>query len=101
MAKARVKRKRNYKRERELAIRRGETGVGSNSGDAKRHRARRIVEKRIGRKLAPDEVVDHKDRVKDGGGNDPSNLRVRSLSSNAADGGRVGDSRAKGIRKKK
>ena len=99
---AKVKRKkRNYKRERELAIRRGETGVGSDSGDAQRHRARRKVEKRLGRKLSPEEVVDHKNRIKDGGGNSDGNLRVRDLSSNAADGGRVGDRKAKGIRKKK
>ena len=99
---AKVKRrKRDYKRERELAIKRGETGVGSKSGDAQRHRARRIKEKQLGRKLATDEVVDHKDRVKDGGSNDPSNLRVRSLSSNAADGGRVGNRKAKGKRKPK
>ncbi len=99
---ASVKRKkRNYNRERELAIRRGETGVGSDSGDAQRHRARRKVEKRIGKKLAPDQVVDHIKRVRDGGTNDGDNLRVRSLSSNAADGGRVGDAKAKGVRKKK
>ncbi len=101
MAKGRVKRKRDYKRERELAIRRGETGVGSKSGDAQRHRARRKVEKRLGRKLGTDEVVDHIKRVKDGGGNGDSNLRVRGRSPNAADGGRVGDRKAKGIRKKK
>lgn len=93
--------KRDYKRERQLAIRRGETGVGSKSGDAQRHRARRKVEKKLGRKLAADEVVDHIKRVKDGGGNGASNLRVRSLSSNAADGGRVGNRKAKGVRKKK
>ena len=93
--------KRNYKRERELAVRRGETGVGSGSGDAQRHRARRKVEKRLGRKLPSDQVVDHIKRVKDGGSNDGGNLRVRSLSSNAADGGRVGDKKKKGVRKKK
>lgn len=93
-------RKRDYKRERELAIRRGETGVGSKSGDAQRHRARRKVQKKLGRKLGPDEVVDHVKRVKDGGGNGDSNLRVRSLKSNAADGGRVGNRKAKGVRKK-
>ena len=92
---------RNYKRERELAIRRGETGVGSKSGDAQRHRARRKVEKRLGRKLPPDKVVDHVRRVKDGGGNGDSNLRVRDHSSHAADGGRVGNAKAKGVRKKK
>ncbi len=99
MAKARVKRKRDYQRERELAIRRGETGVGSKSGDAQRHRARRKVEKKLGRKLAANEVVDHKKRVKDGGSNAESNLRVRSLKSNAADGGRVGNSSEKGRKK--
>lgn len=91
---------RDYKRERQLAVRRGETGVGSKSGDAQRHRARRKVQKKVGRKLAPDEVVDHIKRVKDGGSNADSNLRVRSLKSNAADGGRVGNRKAKGTRKK-
>lgn len=89
---------RDYKRERELAKKRGETGVGSKSGDAQRHRARRKKEKELGRKLGPDEVVDHKKPVKDGGSNDSSNLRVRSLSSNAADGGRIGDATKKGKR---
>lgn len=98
---AKVKRKkRDYKRERELAIRRGETGVGPKSGDAMRHKARRKVEKRMGRKLGSEEVVDHVDRLKDGGGNTDGNLRVRSLKSNAADGGRVGDAKAKGKKKK-
>lgn len=101
MAKVKRKKGRDYKRERELAIRRGETGVGSKSGDAQRHRARRKVEKRLGKKLAPDQVVDHKKRIRDGGSNEDSNLRVRSLSSNAADGGRVGDASKKGKRKKK
>ena len=94
------RRKRDYKRERELAIRRGETGVGSSSGDAQRHRARRKVEKRIGRKLSPDEVVDHKTPVKSGGNNDHSNLRIRRLSDNAAHGGRIGNRKAKGVKKK-
>lgn len=96
-----MSKERNYKRERELAIKRGETGVGSNSGDAQRHRARRKVQKGRKKKLRSDQVVDHIKRVKDGGSNDRSNLRVRSLSSNAADGGRVGNKKAKGVRKKK
>lgn len=98
---AKVKRKkggRDYAQERKTAIARRETGVGSESGDAMRHRARRKVEKRLGRKLGPDEVVDHKKRLKDGGSNDDSNLRVRGLSDNAADGGRVGDASKKGRR---
>lgn len=101
MAKVKRKKGRNYARERELAIRRGETGVGSKSGDAQRHRARRKVEKRLGRDLPSDQVVDHIKRVRDGGSNEDGNLRVRSLSSNAADGGRVGDASKKGKRKKK
>lgn len=96
-----MSKERNYKRERQLAIRRGETGVGSDSGDAQRHRARRKVQKGRKKKLRPDQVVDHIKRVKDGGGNGTGNLRVRSLSSNAADGGRVGNKKAKGVRKKK
>jgi len=96
---ARVKRKRNYKRERELAIRRGETGVGSDSGDATRHRARRKVEKDLGRELGPDEVVDHKTPVKSGGSNSRSNLRVRRLKSNAAHGGTIGNRKEKGRKK--
>lgn len=102
---SKVKRKKNkgrdYEQERKTAIARGETGAGSKSGDATRHRARRKVEKRLGRKLGATEVVDHKKRLKDGGSNDDSNLRVRGLSENAADGGRVGDASKKGKRMKK
>jgi len=98
---AKVKRrKRNYARERELAIRRGETGVGSKSGDATRHRARRKVEKTLGRELSPDEVVDHKEPLKSGGSNGSGNLRVRRLKPNAAHGGRIGNRKAKGEKKK-
>lgn len=98
---ASVKRKkRDYKQERKTAIARGETGVGSSSGDAQRHRARRIVEKEVG-DLPANKVVDHKKRVRDGGSNARSNLRVRDLSSNAADGGRVGNRKGKGVRRKK
>lgn len=100
MAKVKRKKGRDYKRERELAIKRGETGNGSSSGDATRHRARRKVEKRLGHKLPPTRVVDHKKRLRDGGSNDDSNLRVLSLSANAADGGRVGDASKKGKRVK-
>lgn len=93
MAKAR-----DYKRERQLAIRRGETGVGSKSGDATRHRARRKKEKQLGRKLSPNEVVDHKTPLKSGGSNGNGNLRVASLSSNASHGGKIGNRKGKGKR---
>lgn len=94
------KKPRDYRRERALAIKRGETGTGHNAGDSTRHRARRKVEKRIGRKLSPNEVVDHKKPLKSGGGNGDGNLRVSKLESNAAHGGRIGDSSKKGTKKK-
>lgn len=87
--------KRNYAQERKTAIARGETGVGSKSGDAQRHRARRKVEKRVGRKLSPTEHVDHKRKVKDGGSNGDGNLRVMSASKNMADGGKSGSKKGK------
>ena len=86
---------RNYAQERKTAIKRGETGCGSKSGDNKRHKARRKVEKRLGRKLSPNEHVDHKRPVKSGGGNGDGNLRVRSASSNMAHGGRSGNKAGK------
>lgn len=89
---------RDYKRERQLAIRRGETGVGSKSGDATRHRARRKV-LAAGTVLKPGQEVDHKTPIKNGGGNGMKNLRVRSASANRADGGRSGNRKEKGKRK--
>lgn len=90
-----AEKKRDYKRERELAIKRGETGCGSKSGDAKRHRARRKVEKKLGRKLSPNEHVHHKKKVKDGGSNDSSNLAVTPASKNLSDGGKSGNRKGK------
>ena len=94
-------RQRDYEQERKTAIKRGETGVGSKSKDAKRHRARRIVEKRLGRKLRPDEHVDHKKPLKEGGSNHSSNLAVRPASSNTSAGGKMGSKagKAAGARK--
>lgn len=85
---------RNYKQERKTAKARGETGKGSDSGDAKRHRARRKVEKKTG-KLSSDQHVDHKRKVKDGGGNGDGNLRVISASKNMSDGGKSGSKKGK------
>ena len=90
---------RDYKRERELAIRRGETGVGAKSGDATRHRARRKKEKQLGKDLPEDVHVDHIEGLREGGSNDVSNLRVRSKKSNSAQGGRDGNAKQKGIKK--
>lgn len=92
---------RNYKQEKKTAKARGETGVGSNSGDAVRHRARRKKEKELGRKLRSDEHVEHKKKVKDGGSNHSSNLSVKPASANQSDGGKSGSSagKAAGARK--
>lgn len=78
--------KRNYRQERRTAKRRGETGVGSRSGDATRHRARR--KKLRGKRSTKD--VDHRNPLKRGGSNARSNLRLRPRGSNRAAGGRSG-----------
>lgn len=97
------KKNRDYKQERKTAIARGETGVGSDSGDATRHRARRKVQKKLKRKLSPDEHVDHATPIKEGGGNGESNLRVRKKLKNSSDGGKIGNKagKAAGGRKSK
>lgn len=87
--------KRDYKQERKTAIARGETGVGSNSKDAKRHRARRQMEKKLGRKLSPEEHVHHKKPLKSGGSNGTSNLAVVDAKKNTSDGGKSGSSKGK------
>jgi len=94
---------RDYKQERKTAIARGETGVGSNSGDAKRHRARRKKQKQVGRKLSPEEHVDHETPVKSGGGNNVSNLRIVKKKRNLSEGGKMGNKagKAAGGRKSK
>lgn len=85
------KAKRDYAQERKTAIARGETGVGSKSGDAQRHRARRIVEKRDGKAAVKGKDVGHKRAIKSGGSNASSNLRVETVSGNRSAGGRSGD----------
>lgn len=87
--------KRDYQQERETAMSRGETGIGPESKDNKRHKARRLVEKRIGRKLKPTEHVDHKKPLKEGGSNESSNLAVRPAHSNTSEGGKMGSSEGK------
>lgn len=80
---------RDLKQERKTAIKRGETSVGSKSSDATRHRARRLLEKKLG-PIPSNMDVDHKKSLKDGGSNSTSNLRVRSRSANRSAGGRSG-----------
>lgn len=74
---------------------RGETNCGSNSSDAKRHRARRAMEKKLGHKIPSNVDVDHKKPLKSGGSSDLANLRLRSPSENRSDGGKMGSSSGK------
>lgn len=76
---------RDYKQENATAKARGETGKGANSGDAMRHKARRKVIKKLGAKAVAGKDVDHKTKLKSGGGNGHSNLRVRDKSANRSD----------------
>lgn len=92
---------RNYAQERRTAIARGETGIGHNSKDAIRHRARRAVEKRIGHKLPTSIQVDHKNPLSKGGAAGGSNLRERNASANMAAGGRMGSKAGKSAGGKK
>lgn len=76
---------RDYKQENKTAKSRGETGNGSGSGDAMRHKARRVVIKKLGKAAVAGKDVDHKTKLKDGGGNSAGNLRVRGRRANRAD----------------
>lgn len=94
---------RNLKQERKTAIARGETGVGSKSSDATRHRARRALAKKLGKPIPSNMDVDHKKSLKDGGSNSLGNLRIRTPKSNRSAGGKSGSvlGKAKGGRKGK
>lgn len=92
---------RDYKQERKTAKKRKETGVGSKSGDAKRHRARRLLAKEGRVKKGDGKDVDHKKSIKAGGSNNRSNLRVASVSSNRSDGGKIGNRKGKAAGGKK
>ena len=86
---------RDYKQERKTAIKRKETSVGSKSGDATRHRARRKLEKDGRVSKGDGKHVDHKTPLKSGGSNSKSNLRVKSASSNSSAGGKIGNRKGK------
>lgn len=79
--------KRNLKQERRTAIRRGETGVGHNSKDAVRHRARRAMIKKVGKAAVRGKDVDHIKMLKHGGSNSTTNLRIRSKHENRSRNG--------------
>jgi hypothetical protein len=71
---------RNLAREYETAKARGEVGTGSDSANAKRHRARREALK-LGM-VKPGQDLDHKTPISKGGGNTPSNYRAESEHAN-------------------
>lgn len=73
--------KRNYKQEYKTAAARGEVGAGHDSGDAVRHRARRVMLKKGAVKAGQD--VDHKKPLSEGGAEtSPKNLRAESVHKN-------------------
>lgn len=82
------KKKRNFKQEKRTARKRGETGTGTNSPDAKRARDRRAHEKKNG-KISKDKELHHKGR------NGNGDTKVISKKTNRADGGRKGDKAGK------
>lgn len=92
---------RDYDQERKTAKKRGETGVGGKSGDATRHRARRMVEEKLGHELPTEQHVDHKKPLNKGGKNVIKNLRVRAASENMSDGGKNGNKAGKAAGGKK
>lgn len=67
---------RDLKREYALQKKRGESGTGSNSENAKRHRARREALK-LGM-VKPGQDLDHRVPLSKGGSNTPSNFRAES-----------------------
>lgn len=73
--------KRNYAEEEKTAKARGETGKGHMSGDAVRHRARRVLKAKGMVKAGQD--VDHKKPLSKGGAaTSPKNLRAVSVHEN-------------------
>ena len=71
---------RNYEQEYASQKKRGESGTGSDSGSAKRHRLRRVLLKK--KKVKPGQDVDHIKPLSKGGANTPSNGRATSPSKN-------------------
>jgi 5-methylcytosine-specific restriction endonuclease McrA len=71
---------RDYKREYELQKQRGDSGSGSDSGNAKRHRLRRKAIKKG--MVKPGQDLDHVKPLSKGGANTLSNARATSPSEN-------------------
>jgi len=72
--------KRDYDQEYKTQKARGESGTGSDSDNAKRHRARR--EALASGKVKPGQDLDHKVPLSKGGSNKPSNTRAMAPSKN-------------------
>lgn len=72
--------KRDYDQEYKTQKQRGESGTGSDSDNAKRHRARRDAV--AAGKVKPGQDVDHKKPLSKGGSNKLSNLRGQAPSEN-------------------
>ena len=73
---------RDYKKEYAGQKKRGESGSGSDSGNAKRHRARYEATKLGMVKPGDGKDLDHKKPVSKGGSNAKSNFRVESVHAN-------------------
>ena len=91
---------RDLKQENKTAKARGETGVGSDSNDARRHRARRAYIKKNGA-LSSKTDLDHKKPMNKGGTDALSNLKPVSQKENRSKGGKSGNKagKAAGARK--
>ena len=73
---------RNNRQEYLNQVKRGESGTGSNSDNAKRHRARFEATKLGMVKPGDGKDLDHKNPISKGGSNSPSNFRVESKHAN-------------------
>lgn len=71
---------RQYDREYELQKKRGESGTGSDSGNAQRKRLRRLALKKG--MVKPGQDLDHKKPLSKGGSNTLKNARATSPSDN-------------------
>lgn len=73
---------RNYAEEDKTAKARGETGTGSDSGNAQRHRLRRKALNLGMVKKGDGKDVDHKNPLNKGGGNSIGNARIETAHDN-------------------
>jgi len=55
---------------------------------SQRNKARRLMEKKVGKSAIAGKDIDHKTPIRSGGTNNKSNLRVRSVKANRGDNGK-------------